>query len=115
MQWIEQLDDIDRKAILAATSHATIDLDFILSDTEFAVAEKIFNDLDNVQNGDLPSGYANIIPETHQRSIWAAMCAFVEDIHPPLDNLNGEQWEQLDAIHEIINMWGESAKAPAMR
>lgn len=119
MQWIEQLTDIDRKAILAATSHSTIDIDFDLSDDEYAVAMKIFNDLDRVQNGEIPDGYAVAIPEDHHRAIWAATCAIVNDIHAPLDNLTGEQWDQLDTVHNVINMWGhepeEPAEAPAMR
>lgn len=120
MQWIEQLSNMDRHAILAATSHATIDIDFNLCDEAFAIAEKIFKDLDAVQNGEIPNGYAVLIPEDHHRAIWAATCAIVEDIHAPLDNLNGGQWDQLDNIHNIINMWTveateEASEAPAMR
>jgi hypothetical protein len=113
MQWIEQLNDTERKAILAATSHSTIDFDFILSDTEFTVAEKIFNDLDRVQNSEIPAGYAVVIPESHHRAIWAATCASVNDIHAPVDNLSGEQWDQLDTVHNVINMWGREVEEPA--
>ncbi len=106
MQWIEQLTDIERKAILAATSHVTIDLDFTLSDDEFAVAEQIFNDLNAVQDGQLAQGYAERIPDDMHRAIWAAACAFSEDVHAPVDNLSSEDWDRLDALHKTLNMWG---------
>lgn len=116
---IGQLRDIDRKAIIAATSHSTIGIDFILSDDEYAVAMKIFNDLDRVQNGKIPEGYAVAIPESHHRAIWAATCALVNDIHTPLDNLIGEQWDQLEAVHKFINFWDcephETVKSTVMR
>lgn len=106
MQWLEELDDIERKAILAATSHATIDFDFDLSDEEFEVAERIFTDLNAVQDGNPPQGYAERIPVDMHRSIWAAACAFARNIHAPVDNLSSIEWERLDDLHARLDVWG---------
>lgn len=106
MNWVSNLTETERKVILASTSHVIEGFDFILSESEFTLADQVFLDLDEVQNGKAPQGYAMKIPDGLHKAIWAASCAFAQDVHAPIDNLSEDDWQQLERFHVGLNMWG---------
>jgi hypothetical protein len=109
--WIAELGETERKVILAATSHVTLGFDFDLLEEEFSLVDAIFADLDAVQNGAGSAGYADIIPASMHRSIWAATCAFARDIHAPVDNLSEEGWSRIANVHAVLDTWGLGSSA----
>lgn len=105
MEWLANLSEIERKVILAATSHATLEFDFNLTAEEWESAEAAFQSVNSYIDGNEAVNLCANIPDQYRKPIWAALTAFVEDVHAPLDNLDNDEWTKMDVLHEALDNW----------